>query len=150
MADLVGTCPLDFWDEWIAEGDPAGAPWSGQEWGWYTKHRDAQLIKLGERFYVVAHGRVRGYAIVTRVVCEGATWVICREGGAVACTIPETAPGFRGLLVRWWDRAVEAPFPEWRTAGVMSAQERARLQREEKARRAHALRGDDLFGGGNG
>lgn len=24
MVDLVGTCPKDFWEEWIAEGDPAG------------------------------------------------------------------------------------------------------------------------------
>ena len=38
MGDLVGTCPKDFWHEWIAEGDPAGTPESGQTWGWYTRH----------------------------------------------------------------------------------------------------------------
>ena len=26
MSDLVGTCPKDFWLEWIAEGDAAGEP----------------------------------------------------------------------------------------------------------------------------
>lgn len=36
MADLVGTCPKDFWEEWLAEGDAAGDPPTGQEWGWYT------------------------------------------------------------------------------------------------------------------
>lgn len=35
MADLVGTCPKDFWEEWIAEGDAAGDPETGEEWGWY-------------------------------------------------------------------------------------------------------------------
>lgn len=148
MVDLVGTCPLDFWEEWIAEGDPAGAPWSGEEWGWYTHHRDAQLIKPGDRFYVVAHGRVRGYAPVTRLVSnEGGGFVICREGGAVAVTIADRVPGFRGLMVRWWDYAAELPFPNWQTEGVLSASERAQIAREEKQRREHALRGDDLFGG---
>jgi hypothetical protein len=35
MVDLVGTCPKDFWREWIAEGDAAGEPESGEEWGWF-------------------------------------------------------------------------------------------------------------------
>lgn len=40
---------------------------------------------------------------------------IVRKGGAVACTIDEPIPGFRGLRKRWWDRAIERPFPEWKT-----------------------------------
>lgn len=28
----VGTCPKDFWEEWIAEGDAAGDPETGEEW----------------------------------------------------------------------------------------------------------------------
>ena len=67
MADLVGTCPKDFWEEWIAEGDPPGAPESGEEWGWFTKHSLITSIEPGDRFYVVAHGHLRGYAPVTRV-----------------------------------------------------------------------------------
>lgn len=110
MADLVGTCPKDFWDEWIAEGDAAGDLDTGEEWGWYTESPIAQSIHPGDRFYVVAHGKLRGYAPVTRVQ----NGCICRRGGAVAVTLAEPVPGFRGLRRRWWDRTVEIPFPDWR------------------------------------
>lgn len=114
MVDLVGTCPKDFWEEWIAEGDPAGTPESGEEWGWYTRHSYKSLILPGDRFYVVAHGRLRGFALVTAAPGRNGG-PICRKGGAVACTIHEPIPGFRGLRKRWWDRASELPFPDWRT-----------------------------------
>ena len=118
MSDLVGTCPKDFWLEWIAEGDAAGDPPTGEEWGWYTQHSLIRQIRPGDRFYVVAHGRLRGYAPVTRVQLSpiGRGGAICREGGAVACTIDEPVPGFRGLRERWWRREDERPFPEWRAA----------------------------------
>lgn len=114
MVDLVGTCPKDFWAEWIAEGDPAGTPESGEEWGWFTRHRAALLIRPGQRFYVVAHGRLRGYAPVVRVERNGDQFAICRKGGAVAVTIDEHIPGFRGLRERWWSYDRERPFPNWR------------------------------------
>lgn len=115
MVDLVGTCPKDFWPEWIAEGDAAGEPATGEEWGWYTQHASMlRLIRPGDRFYVVAWGRLRGWAPVTRVTHS----FIGRQGGAVACTIPEPIPGFRGLRERWWPRETEVPFPDWKTAGV--------------------------------
>lgn len=115
MTDLVGTCPKDFWLEWIAEGDAAGDPDTGEEWTWITHHHSMrQLIRPGDRFYVVAHGRLRGWAPVTRIVAN----CICRRGGAVACTISEAIPGFRGLRERWWPRETEIPFPDWKTAGV--------------------------------
>lgn len=119
MTDLVGTCPKHFWREWIAEGDAAGDPESGEEWGWYTRDRKALLAQPGDRFYVVAHDRLRGYAPVTRVCRDaGDGWIICRRGGAVAVTLPVAVPGFRGLRQRWWERALELPFLDWRTAGV--------------------------------
>lgn len=111
MVDLVGTCPKDFWEEWIAEGDAAGDPETGEEWGWYTTHSYRNLILPGDRFYVVAHGKLRGWA-PTLGLQGGA---IVRKGGAVACTIDEPIPGFRGLRKRWWDRAIERPFPDWKT-----------------------------------
>lgn len=111
MVDLVGTCPKGFWREWIAEGDPAGEPESGEEWGWLTQHNSRDEINPFERFYAVAHGRLRGYAPVW-AVRDGA---IIRKGGAVACTIDAPIPGFRGLRKRWWSREIERPFPEWRT-----------------------------------
>jgi hypothetical protein len=120
MADLVGTCPKGFWPEWIAEGDPAGTPESGTEWGWWTGHSYIRLIRPGDRFYVVAHGRLRGYAPVTRVhlAPDGRGGEIFRQGRAVAVTIDAAVPGFRGLRRRWWPREIERPFPDWQTAGV--------------------------------
>ena len=114
--DLVGTCPKDFWLEWIAEGDAAGDPVTGEEWGWYTRDRKAALIKPGDRFYVVAHGKLRGWAPVMRLDRAGGDgYVICREGGGVACTIDAPIQGFRGLRQRWWPHEIERPFPEWKT-----------------------------------
>jgi hypothetical protein len=116
MVDLVGTCPKAFWLEWIAEGDPAGEPWSGKEWSWYTGHHLITKIEPGDRFYVVAHGKLRGWAPVTRIrrPLMRKVGAICREGNGVACTIEEAIPGFRGLRVRWWDRNREKPFYSWR------------------------------------
>ena len=118
MSDLVGTCPKDFWEEWIAEGDAAGDPETGEEWNWETRHSLATHAHSGDRFYVVAHGKLRGYAIVTRVVSypdeHGGSHAIMRKGNAVACTISEPIPGFRGLRLRWWKREEEIPFLEWR------------------------------------
>lgn len=115
MVDLVGTCPKDFWFEWIAEGDAAGdeTP-NGTDWGWYTHHHLIGAIRPGNRFYVVAHGKLRGYATVT-LVRPGA---IIRRAGAVAVTIDESIPGFQGLRERWWPRESEVPFPDWKTAGI--------------------------------
>jgi hypothetical protein len=110
MADLVGTCPKGFWKEWIAEGDAAGDPESGEEWGWYTGHPRIRLIRPGDRFYVVAHGKLRGWAPVVRIE----RGCIVRKGGAVACTIDEPIPGFRGLIERWWPREIEKPFHGWK------------------------------------
>lgn len=117
MVDLVGTCPKDFWREWIAEGDAAGEPESGEEWGWWTEHSLITKIQPGDRFYVVAHGKLRGWSPVTRVhrPLMRAGGAICRKGNGVACTIGEAIPGFRGLRVRWWHRDAETSFPEWRT-----------------------------------
>lgn len=118
MTDLVGTCPKDFWLEWIAEGDAAGDSYTGEEWGWYTRDSLALQAKPGDRFYVVAHGLLRGWAPVTRVHSGGDSFIICRRGDAVACQVSTPIPGFRGLRTRWWDRSDELPFPEWKTAGL--------------------------------
>jgi len=114
MPDLVGTCPKDFWSEWIAEGDAAGEPYTGEEWGWFTRSAAAASMKPGDRFYVVAHGKLRGWAPVTRVEWSDGSGCICRRGDAVACTVPFAIPGFRGLRQRWWKREDEIPFPDWR------------------------------------
>lgn len=118
MSDLVVTVPKRIWTEWIEEGDAAGDPETGTEWAFYLGgHRPP--VKPGDRLYIVAHDRLRGYAPVTRLVdawSRGAhRWGICRKGGAVAITVPEKIPGFRGWRYVWWDRTQEITFPDWRT-----------------------------------
>ena len=117
MVDLVGTCPKDFWAEWIAEGDAAGDPYTGEVWGWFTNHPMINSIDVSDRFYVVAHGKLRGYSIVTEFErdASGRRIAIGRRGGAVAATLPDVIVGFRGLRARWWERRDEVPFPNWRT-----------------------------------
>lgn len=117
MADLVVTCPRDFWLEWIAEGDAAGDPPTGEEWGWFMNGRRPP-IGPGDRLYVVAHGLLRGYAPVTRLHWTGNSGCICRRGDAVAVTIDQTIKGFQSWRYRWWQPGDEKPFPDWRTAGV--------------------------------
>ena len=114
MSDLVVTCPKDFWEEWIAEGDAAGDPYTGEEWGWFMRCNRPPIFP-GDRLYVVAHGKLRGYAPVTRVAEWEAGWAICRRGDAVGVTIDEIIPGFRGYRHVWWKREDEKPFPEWKT-----------------------------------
>ena len=131
MADLVVTVPKESWTRWIEEGDPADEPESGEEWGFFVSSRPR--IEAGERLYVVAWGRVRGYAPVTAVrrvqhpsdPGGRACYAICRKGGAQAVTIFASVGGFRGVRERWWSLEEERPFPEWRTEGVPVAERRA-------------------------
>ena len=114
--DIVGTCPKTFWDAWLEEGDLAGEENLGDEYEWYTRHPLAQYAKPGDRFYVVGHGKLRGYAPVVRLEhYDYRSWAIVRAGGAIAITIPDPIPGFRGLRQRWWERNEELPFPDWQT-----------------------------------
>jgi hypothetical protein len=117
MPDVVVTVPKAIWEDWIAEGDAAGDPESGEEWGFYTGGGTPR-IEPGERVYVVAHGRLRGYAPLTRLARAGPRVVFCRKGGAVAVTIAPPIRGFQGWQYRWWDRKIEIPFPDWKTADV--------------------------------
>jgi len=116
MADLVVTVPRPLWAAWIAEGDAAGEPESGEEWAFYVG-RCRPPIKV-ERLYIVAWNRLRGFAPVTEVVRTNRGYAICRRGGAVAVTIAAPIEGFQSWRRRWWSLDEERPFPEWRTAGV--------------------------------
>lgn len=112
--DVVVTVPKDLWWAWCAEGDAVGEPLSGEEWGFFLGGPIPEIIP-GERVYIVAHNRLRGYAPLTRL--QRRPLALGREGGAVAVTIPEEVRGFRGFRYRWWERETEEPFPDWRTAG---------------------------------
>jgi hypothetical protein len=115
MADVVVTVPMRLWDEWLDEGDLPGDAPSGDEYAFYLFGGRPQIVP-GERVYVVAHGKLRGYAPLTllgRGFSDG--FALYRAGGAVACTIAEPIRGFRGWRYRWWNYDDERPFPDWRT-----------------------------------
>lgn len=116
MSDVVVTCPKWFWEEWIAEGDAAGDPPTGEEWDFHLGGRPPK-ISPGERVYIVCRGRLRGYAPLVRLLVDqdGRGYSLIRAAGAVAVTIPQPIKGFRGFQYRWWDYAIEQPFPDWRT-----------------------------------
>lgn len=118
--NLVVTVPKWFWKEWIAEGDAVGEPTTGEEWGFFLGGNKPP-IGPGDRLYIVAHGLLRGYAPVTALKETERGWAICREGGAVACTIPTPIPGFRGFRKVTWQPQAELPFPDWKTRGVPSS-----------------------------
>lgn len=127
MSDLVVTVPKTLWADWIDEGDAVGEPETGEEWGFFLGG-PRPPITAGERLYVVAWGLLRGYAPVTRVERTDRGWAICRRAGAVAVTIEEPIPGFRGWQKVWWPREAERPFPDWMTAGLPE-RERADVER---------------------
>lgn len=119
MSDVVVTVPKWFGlDQWIAEGDPAGAPWSGQEWHFYLGG-NAPDMQPGDRVYVVFNGKVRGYAPLVRIerIRGSNRFALVRHGGAVAVTIPEFVRGFQGWRYRWWEDSAETPFPDWMKPG---------------------------------
>lgn len=112
--DIVVTVPQSFGlDTWIDEGDPAGAEWSGEEWHYYLGGNPPD-IKPGARVYVVYKGTLRGYSPLVRIDrFPDGRYGLVRHGNAVAVTIPEYIPGFRGFRYRWWLRDLEVPFPDW-------------------------------------
>lgn len=120
--DVVVTVPRRFGlDAWIAEGDAVGEPWSGTEWHFYLGGHPPVMLP-GDRVYVVFNGAIRGYSPLVRIERNGrGSFALVRHGGAVAVTIPEEVRGFRGWRYRWWDRAAEIPFPEWRDPNATEA-----------------------------
>lgn len=113
MPDIIVTVPKSFGlDTWIAEGDAAGEEWSGEEWHFHLGGNRPNILP-GERVYIVYNGKVRGYAPLVRIDGYGHSYALVRHGGAQAVTIPEFVRGFQGFRYRWWDTAIEVPFPEW-------------------------------------
>jgi hypothetical protein len=118
--DIVVTCPMAAWEEWIDEGDLPGEE-AQYESHWMFSGAPPH-IQIGERVYIVAYGRLRGYAplIDTEWQCQldSRRHCLIRSGGAVAVTIDRPIRGFRGWRYVDWDRSEEKPFPDWATAGV--------------------------------
>ena len=115
MTDVVVTVPKSFGlDRWIAEGDAAGSPETGEEWAFFLGC-GAPRIAPGERVYIVYNGKLRGYAPLVRVARTGNGCALVRRGGAVAVTIDRPIPGFRGFRYRDWGYTEERPFQGWET-----------------------------------
>jgi hypothetical protein len=126
MTDVVVTVPKGLWTEWIDEGDLAPgigtADWEGEYEHHFWIARPLPMISPGDRVYIVAHNRLRGYAPLhdAEPYCRMRRDRACllRRGLASAITIPTPIRGFQGWRYRWWDRSAEVPFPSWRTEGV--------------------------------
>lgn len=134
MADVVVTVPKRRWFEWLREGELAYADDSLHPTGWGGDHEygftfgpnmAVPRIEWDERVYIVAHGRLRGYSPLTRITMaperfggRPGGFALVRRGQAVACTILEDIRGFQGWRYRWWERADEIPFPDWRMEDV--------------------------------
>ena len=139
MTDIVVTVPQHCWEGWLHEGSlPGDICPPGVEYYWFSRAARPR-IEPGERVYVVAFGRLRGYAPLVRIETldeavrrwshkkdlslpppaswwwPGATWALVRRGEAVACTIRETITSHPGWCYRFWRRDIdETPFPGWR------------------------------------
>jgi hypothetical protein len=120
MSDVVVTVPKRLWSEWIAEGDLPGDAETGETYGFYLGGYPP-TISVGDRVYVVAHGKLRGYAPLVEVEVYHGGFALLRQGGAIACTIAEPIQGFRGWRYRWWKREDERPFPNWREISAAPA-----------------------------
>jgi hypothetical protein len=134
MADLVVTVPKSFGlDRWIDEGDAAGEAWSGELWDFGVAGGKPDIAP-GERVYIVYDRKLRGYAPLVALERGGGAnyWRLVRGGGAVAVTIDEEIIGFRGWRRRWWDRAVERPFPDWHGGHWLFTTEAGRTYLEQK------------------
>ncbi len=126
MSDIVVTMPLSFkygglkgLPAWIAEGDAAGDPDTGNEYC-FSVGGARPRIDVGERVYVVHNRHLIGYAPLTELVSlneRGTYWGLYRGSDAVAVTIDQKIIGFQGWRYRWWEYADERAFPDWRECG---------------------------------
>ena len=129
--DVVVTLPLSFGlDCWIAEGDPAGEPWSGQSWDWYLGGLRPDILP-GQWVYVVFNRALRGRARLVEVrddLWERWRFSLVRHGDAEAVTITQEIQGFRGWRYRWWKYEDEKPFSNWKDPNACIGFERQTKQ----------------------
>ena len=135
MTDVVVTVPMRLWEEWIEEGDLPGDPPGDMESHFWLWGGRLPRMESGDRVYIVAHGKLRGFAPLVRIErrCELNPNAGClvRNGDAEAVTIAEPIRGFQGWRYCWWDRADEVPFPGWRDAAPATPTEAQRIERGE-------------------
>ena len=119
MSDVLVTVPKGMWQEWIEEGDLPGEEWSGYANHFWIPRGGLPRIAPGDRVYIVAHGKLRGYAPLVRIerrcLLRPSVGCLLRRNDAEAVTIAEPIRGFQGWRSRWWERDAERPFPAWMT-----------------------------------
>ena len=76
--DLVGTCPKWFWNDWLQEGDLAGEPESGREYGWRTRRPLAARLIL-HRPEKVFGWEMRGCEKRRKNVTSPSEWSKCES-----------------------------------------------------------------------
>lgn len=160
VRDIMVTVPMGLWPRWLAEGGlPGDPPEESGHWDFAVGPTMPMPLKVGARVYVVAHGMLRGYALLvgTSDRDDGRRGgCLVRGGGAVACTIRgRWIHGFRGWRHADFPREALSSFPEWAVAGVPRAQkkivdrilcEREKGPVEHAELRRRALAGLPLFG----
>lgn len=134
LMDILINIPPHRWADWLAEGDLAGAVWSGREH--MLEILMQPTIEPGERVYIMQGGIVRGWAPLLRMerTYSMGRWMtqIIRGGGAQAVTAMCLWPDLclcpilwrgphpkiltvRVMAYRSWDRIDEWRFPDWQT-----------------------------------
>jgi hypothetical protein len=128
--DIVVTVPKGRWAEWLAEGDLADGTSEPAFWDERAEYgltfgpgSHVPNVQKGDRCYIVAHGKLRGYAPIhsidtkqpERFGGKPGGFAIVRRGDAVAVTIDLEVRGFQNWRYRWWNREAEHPFPDWKT-----------------------------------
>lgn len=120
MADLVVCVPRQRWRDWLREGSLPGDQ-STDRFGFYVKTDERPPVEPGDRIYVIAWDRLRGYAPLLELQEAREGFTLIRAGNAVACTLPSPTKSFPGWKLRWWQCGDEVPFADWQTAGVDDA-----------------------------
>jgi hypothetical protein len=137
MADVVVCVPRAKWRDWVGEGSLAGQS-ATELFGFYVRTGERPPVEPGDRVYVVAWDRLRGYAPLVELREEKDGYTFVRAGGAVACTLPVEVKGFPGWKLRWWQRTEEVPFLGWQVDGVGDEQLPKAMLHEHTDPKTHA------------
>jgi hypothetical protein len=91
------------------------------EWHFFLGGARPSDLKPGDRVYVVAHDKLRGYAPLVRIERTSGGVALVRHGGGVAVTVDFPIRGFQGFRYRWWPREIETSFPDFEVADATPA-----------------------------
>lgn len=102
--DVCVTVPKALWEIWLDEGNLPGDAWNGSEYHFFGRGGRPK-IEAGEHVYIVAHGRLRGYAPLVAIDCRVTGR---RRDTASLCRLALDEQGVFGITA--WH---PLPLPEW-------------------------------------